>query len=319
MNEEDLAGIDLDRFFIIESVGDKRGSNLKRLVEVVKQFDENQRRSIEEGRFDKNGNPKHRGKLTAGVVKRLCKEFYMEHNDELLSANGSDLDALASHFDIDPNLPLIEKQELVVGAMSGQKDDEEEKWTPARIAKYKARFLDELESVHFPSIVCKTLGIKFRMYRHWFRTDPEFAESVRTAQKRTAERIAGMLIHKSMEGDVTALMFALKQFEGIVDYVEKETTEAETSGADVQLENLTPEEQSTLLTLLRKARGGDEFAEMVFIEDETPEEHPALEAPEGEYSDKTEFIETDDDLEQDEIIEVKGEEPPKIIDYHEGD
>ena len=199
-------------------------------------------------------------------VKKLFIRFFMENEDKILEATGSDLDLMAEHFHIDENLPTKAKQEAVYEKFSDLAHSSRE-WTKAETIRQKRNFLKQLEVSHFPNIVCHTLGIKDSVYKGWLRSDLEFSEAVRQTQQRFGERIALNLMQKAEEGDLGAQMYALKQFEGVVKYVDPGAMGQEVS-TDMDISRLSAKEQEELLRLLDKARTGADSGDTRFIEDD---------------------------------------------------
>lgn len=199
-------------------------------------------------------------------IKKLFVRFFMENEEKILTAEGSDLELLCEHLNVDDTLPTKAKQEAVYEKLSDIAHSSRE-WTKAEVARQKKAFIKQLEVSHFPNIVCHTLGIKESIYKSWLRSDLEFSEAVRQTQQRFGERIALNLMQKAEEGDLGAQMYALKQFEGVVKYTDPAAMGQEVS-ADMDISRLTPHEQEELLRLMDKARTGADSGDTRFIEDD---------------------------------------------------
>lgn len=255
-------------------------------------------------------------------VKKYIVRFFVENEEKILTATGSDLDLMAEHMGVDENLPVQQKQEAVYEKFAEIANSSKE-WTKTEVIRQKKAFIKQLETSHFPNIVCHTLGIKESVYKGWLRSDLEFSEAVRQTQQRFAERIALNLMQKAEEGDLGAQMYALKQFEGVVQYTDPAAMGQEVA-ADMDVSRLTPKEQEELLRLMDKARTGVSAENMEFLEDDAD----LLDAN-GNAIDKDsvaglltkgeepiEFIEEED--EEDKVIDVEPIKSQEVI-YEEGD
>lgn len=193
--------------------------------------------------------------IFAGKEKAKDREFFMKHSDDILSANGMDLDVLAENFDVDPNLPTQQKQEEVLEAMANTYIYGDKEWNKKEIARQKKHFIETIEKTHFVNLTCSILQLNESLVRTWIRTDPEFAASVRSAQVRFGERVAHATLVKAINGDMAAAMYVLKEFKDVVKFVDPQVEDSMMAVAtDTSLDNLTLEEQETLLRLTRKAK-----------------------------------------------------------------
>ena len=192
-------------------------------------------------------------KFDEGKYKRENREFFMNNDKEILSSTGADLDILAEAFDVDKNLPTKEKQEQVYDAMAQQYIYGDKEWNKKEIARQKKHFLETIEKTHFINLTCSILQIKESLVRTWIRTDPEFALAVRSAQVRFGERVGHAVLVKAINGDMAAAMYVLKEFKEAVKFVDPQVEEIQASDTSM-VDNLTPEEQETLLHLTRKAK-----------------------------------------------------------------
>lgn len=219
--------------------------------------------------------------------KAWKREVFMSNPDEFLTATGTDIDKLADHYGVDPDLPLREKQEAVYEVMSDVLLPNEG-WTKEEIARKKQQFLEILEKAQFINLTCNTVGIKESIVRSWLRTDPDFREAVRSAQVRFGERVAQALLVKAVGGDLGAQMYALKQFGRAVQYIDQDVINqpaAVNANAEVDITKLTTQEQEVLLGLLRKAQNIEAQQPTIFIEEELPGEQEtenSIEDPEQE-------------------------------------
>ena len=225
----------------------------------------------------------------------------MENEEKILTAEGSDLSLMCDHFGINENLPTQEKQEAVYEKFADIAQSSKE-WTKAEVARQKRNFLKQLETSHFPNIVCHTLGIKESIYKGWLRSDLEFSEAVRLTQQRFGERIGLNMMQKAEEGDLGAQMWILKQFGDVVKFMDPAAMGQEVS-ADMDISRLTPHEQEELLRLMDKARTGTDSGDTRFIEDD------------AEYLDASGNV-----IEKDAIagLITKGDEP-RVFDEEETD
>ena len=180
------------------------------------------------------------------TLKQRRYEFFMKNSEDVLSVQGSDLNVLAEHFEIDPGLPEKEKQEEVFQAMADSYVHGDSRWTKERIIREKKRFLDLIKHLHFVNLTCSMAGIKESVVRTWIRTDPDFAEGVRSAQVRFGERVARAMMDKAVSGDLGAQMYTLKQFGDAVSFIDPEVSER-SSANELQVDKLSLEEQETLL------------------------------------------------------------------------
>lgn len=235
------------------------------------------------------------------TARQLKYEFFMEHNEEVLTSRGADLDALAEHFEVDQNLPTQEKQEQVTQTMADAYIHGDSGWTREKILRTKKLFLEHIEKAHFPNLTCRMLDLKESLYRTWIRTDPDFAESVKSAQLRFGERIAHTLMVSAINGDLGAQMYALKQFGDAVKFIDPELEGAAAQTSGISVETLSIEEQETLLRLLRKAKdGGDSEVPTHFIESDV-DVPPALIDETTKAEEPAVFKESEDDDSQNTI------------------
>lgn len=261
-------------------------------------------------------------KTGKGRVKKLFVRFFMENEEKILTATGSDLDLMADNFGIDENLPTRQKQEMVYEKFA-QIASTSKEWTKAEVARQKEAFLKQLETSHFPNLVCHTLNIKESVYKGWLRSDLEFSEAVRQTQQRFAERIALNLMQKAEEGDLGAQMYALKQFEGVVKYTDPAAMGQEVT-SDMDISRLSAKEQEELLRLLDKARTGTDSGDTRFIEDGAEYldasgnviEKDAIAGMITKGEEPVNFIEEED--EEDKVIDVEPTRSQEVI-YEEGD
>ena len=246
----------------------------------------------------------------------------MENEEKLLTLDGTDLDLFVTRFGIDENLSVQQKQEAVYEKFA-EIASTSKQWTKAEVARQKKNFLKQLETSHFPNIVCHTLGIKESIYKGWLRSDLEFSEAVRQTQQRFGERIALNLMQKAEEGDLGAQMYALKQFEGVVKYTDPAAMGQEVS-ADMDISRLSPKEQEELLRLMDKARTGTDSGDTRFIEDDAEYldasgnviEKDAIAGLITKGEEPVNFIEEED--EEDKVIDVEPTRSQEVI-YEEGD
>ena len=245
----------------------------------------------------------------------------MENEENILTAKGSDLDLMCDHFGIDENLPTQQKQEAVYEKFADIAQSSKE-WTKAEVVRQKRNFLKQLETSHFPNIVCHTLGIKESVYKGWLRSDLEFSEAVRQTQQRFGERIALNLMQKAEEGDLGAQMYALKQFEGVVKYTDPAAMGQEVT-ADMDISRLSPKEQEELLRLMDKARTGADTSDMKFLEDDADLLDASGNAIDKDAvaglltkGDEPRVFDEDDD--SDKVIDVTPTKSQEVI-YEEGD
>ena len=188
--------------------------------------------------------------------RRLAREFIMNSSDDILSATGEELDLLVERFNVDPNLPTRDKQEEVLEAMANKYIRGDSEGNKKEIARQKQHFLSTLEKTHFINLTCSVLQIKESLVRTWIRTDPMFAAEVLSTQQRFGERVAHVTLVKAMNGDMAAAMYVLKEFKESIKFIDPQVEDAAVgvSSSGTSLDNLTLEEQETLLHLTRKAR-----------------------------------------------------------------
>lgn len=231
------------------------------------------------------------------------RDFMLNHGDEVLSAQGSDLAALAKKHNVSTEVPVKEQQEQVFHKMMEKYVEKNPQWTKEQIVRQKKHFLDTIVKTHFFGLTCEALGLSENTVRAWMRIDPAFAEAVREKQICTAEKVAhGMLRKALVDEDTGAQMFLMKKFESILNFVEPVLSgQVQSTGLDIS--RLTQDEQETLLALMRKTQDtSDAYVPTQFDEDSPIQ----IEGPEQKY------IESADDL----IEEVKEEVPKlKIIPY----
>lgn len=58
--------------------------------------------------------------------------------------------------------------------------------------------------------VCKNIGIERKTFYNWLNNDPEFAEALLDAEAGLNDDIRDVLIEKAAAGDMTAVIFYLK-------------------------------------------------------------------------------------------------------------
>ncbi len=240
------------RFQAIQSGPHQRMTDMKRLVKRV--------RHTKASNLYWERNPEKvvtqfRNPFSENSRRKFNREFFMKNADDILSANGDELEALAEHFEIDQNLPTQEKQEQVLQVMADTYIHGDPAWTREKIARDKKHFLATIEKSHFVNLTCSLLNIKESTVRTWMRTDPDFSDGVHAAQIRFGERVAHATLAKALNGDLGAQMYVLKQFGDSVNFIEPEAVEHAAS-VGIQVDNLTSEEQETLLRLMRKAQEG---------------------------------------------------------------
>lgn len=252
-------------FYFMEKHAKPSTSFYRRFLTSLKKVVHNAKKYEEHG-YGSRFNATPFTKTNQSKVKKYFTRFFMENEEKILTAEGSDLSLMCDHFGINENLPTQEKQEAVYEKFADIAQSSKE-WTKAEVARQKRNFLKQLETSHFPNIVCHTLGIKESIYKGWLRSDLEFSEAVRQTQQRFGERIALNLMQKAEEGDLGAQMYALKQFEGVVKYTDPAAMGQEVS-ADMDISRLTPQEQEELLRLMDKARTGADSGDTRFIEDD---------------------------------------------------
>ena len=242
--------------------------------------------------------------LFAGKEKARDREFFMMHSDDVLSATGMDLDVLAENFDVDPNLPTQKKQEAVLEAMANTYIRGDKEWNKKEIERQKKHFVETIEKTHFINLTCSMLQLNEAVVRTWIRTDPEFAASVRSAQVRFGERVAHATLVKAINGDMAAAMYVLKEFKDVVKFVDPQVEDLTAAvQSDTSLDNLTAEEQETLLRLTRKAKqkaldAGEDISNVKI--DYTGSS--LIGGPEIESADEK-FANLDEDEEEDQLIE----------------
>lgn len=211
------------------------------------------------------------------------REFFMTHNDDILSATGQDLDVLAQQFGVSTDLPTPEKQEEVYQAMADTYLHGNPVWSKEKIARDKKHFLETIEKTHFVNLTCKLLGMKEKTVRTWIHTDPEFAKEVHSAQVRFGERVAHATLVEAINGNLAAQMYVLKEFKGAVQFIDPDV-EAPAAAAvtddGIDVSKLSNAEQETLLALIRKAKNTDSMAPTEFIEEEDVTHLAAIESDE---------------------------------------
>jgi len=206
-----------------------------------------------------------------GDTAKLRKMF-MKHNEDILTMQGADLDVLAEHFHVDTNLPTSVKQEQVYQSFA-DKIKNDPVWTKEKIERDKKFFLKTLESAHFPGIACNACGVDEKTVMIWLRTDPNFADSFRAIQIRTAEQVGAKLLVKGIkDGDLGALAILYKGFGPHLQLVSQTAVDMSASAVQgMDISKLSLEEQDTLLRLMRKAQDNTTpTAPTHFIEEEEP-------------------------------------------------
>jgi hypothetical protein len=224
----------------------------------------------------------HLWRLVGNRNKRLWKEVAKNHDEEILCMNGEDLETLVRQYDIDPNLPVKQQQEMAHQAFVDSLVYGDPAWTKEQVARQKKHFLSVLEKVHFVEISAQTCNLSDKMVRNWMRSDPEFADGVYAAQLRMGQRIQHALIMKAVgEGDVGAMMYLAKEFKGHIPWFDQSATDRAQSTSDMDISKLSTAEQETLLHLLRKVNeDNDSEAPTNFIEEPehvSKEEHKFIE------------------------------------------
>jgi hypothetical protein len=125
------------------------------------------------------------------------------------------------------------------------------------IKDLKRRFLETLEKSAFIGITAKHLDITEKRVYGWMQRDPEFANAVRAAQARTAERVGLALITKALvDNDTSAQIFVCKTLGRPLGFDEKQPVVNINVGTqpDFDTSGLSLEEKEQLLQLLRKSK-----------------------------------------------------------------
>lgn len=308
-------------FYFIEKNARPSTSFYRRFINSLKTVIRNARNYEKNGYGSRFGAPSFT-KTSKYRIKNYYVRFFVENEEKLLTLDGTDLDLFVTRFGIDENLSVQQKQEAVYEKFA-EIASTSKQWTKAEVARQKKNFLKQLETSHFPNIVCHTLGIKESIYKGWLRSDLEFSEAVRQTQQRFGERIALNLMQKAEEGDLGAQMYALKQFEGVVKYTDPAAMGQEVS-ADMDISRLSPKEQEELLRLMDKARTGTDSGDTRFIEDDAEYldasgnviEKDAIAGLITKGEEPVNFIEEED--EEDKVIDVEPTRSQEVI-YEEGD
>ena len=299
-------GTNVHQFDGVEAKITPAVSPVQRLVNKLKKRQSEKRRQMARPKR-KSPKPNYatfnqvRQNVPYGGKKQNKYEFFMQNSDDILTAQGENLDVLATQFGIDTSLPVQEKQEQVYTAMADKYLHGDVGWTHEKIVRLKKKFLETLEKTHFLNLTCNFLGLKESMVKTWLHTDPDFAEQFNATQKRFGERIAHQTLVKAMEGDFGAQMYVLKQFGDSVQFIESDVvgpTAAQSYGS-MNIDNLSVEEQETLLRLMRKAQvgtpiaGPTQFDESPLLEDDTNPElsHASDNADNNEPTPTTTIIE----------------------------
>ena len=266
-------------------------------------------------------------------IRRMTKDSYrklfMEHSNDILSSEGDDLNRLAENYDVDTNLPTKEKQEKVYEAMADTFMFRDKAWEKRDIDRQKKHFLETINKTHFINLTCSILHLKESVVRTWIKTDPEFALAVRSAQVRFGERVGHSVLIKALNGDMAAAMYVLKEFKDAVKFVDPQVEEVsfqDTSAVD----NLTLEEQETLLYLTRKAkrRGMTNENDVSQLEVDASSGDVIPVTSEEKFigvddmdvsfeSSEKKFADIDEEQEEDNTKEVKTDET--IVEDYEGD
>lgn len=307
-------------FFFIEKYARPSTSFYRRFLTSLQKVVYNAKKYEDHGYGSRFDAPSYT-RTNKATVKKYFVRFFVENEENILTAKGSDLDLMCDHFGIDENLPTQQKQEAVYEKFADIAQSSKE-WTKAEVVRQKRNFLKQLETSHFPNIVCHTLGIKESVYKGWLRSDLEFSEAVRQTQQRFGERIALNLMQKAEEGDLGAQMYALKQFEGVVKYTDPAAMGQEVS-ADMDISRLSPKEQEELLRLMDKARTGADTSDMKFLEDDADLLDASGNAIDKDAvaglltkGDEPRVFDEDDD--SDKVIDVTPTKSQEVI-YEEGD
>jgi hypothetical protein len=125
------------------------------------------------------------------------------------------------------------------------------------IRELKRRFLEALEKSAFIGLTAKYLDISETRVHNWMRNDPKFANDVRAAQARTAERVGLALISKALtENDTSAQIFICKTLGRSLGFDEKQPVVNinMTNQSEMDLSGLSLEEKEQFLLLLRKSK-----------------------------------------------------------------
>lgn len=243
----------------------------------------------------------------AGVAREENREFFMKNSDDVLSSTGAELDILAEHFDVDLNLPTQDKQEKVYEAMAQKYIHGDKEWNKKEIARQKKHFIETIEKTHFVNLTCSILQLNESVVRTWIKTDPEFALAVRSAQVRFGERVGHSVLVQALNGDMAAAMYVLKEFKDSVKFIDPQVEEVSANDTSM-VDNLTPEEQETLLHLTRKARqkaienGEDVSAIEVDMSGQSLIGIPAIESAEEKFANIDEEIEETPEITRDETF-----------------
>jgi hypothetical protein len=129
--------------------------------------------------------------------------------------------------------------------------------TKNEIKDLKRRFIETIEKSAFIGITAKHLGITESRAYYWMQKDAEFANAVKAAQARTAERVGLALISKALtENDTSAQIFICKTLGKSLGFDEKQpiVNINMNNQPDMDLSGLTLEEKEQFLNLLRKSK-----------------------------------------------------------------
>jgi hypothetical protein len=129
--------------------------------------------------------------------------------------------------------------------------------TKDEIKDLKRRFLEAIEKSAFIGITAKYLGITEGRVYGWMQKDIEFANAVRAAKARTADRVGLALINKALtENDTSAQIFICKTLGRSLGFDEKQPVVNINMNTqpDMDLSELSLEEKDQLLNLLRKSK-----------------------------------------------------------------
>ena len=233
-------------------------------------------------------------KVLLDKYKEELAEYKNQHVQEqlnnaesFLTMSENNLIKAAKAAGLDPTRPAKELQEelytTAVSDATAKLPAQNMGYTNAEIAFMKKQYLERLKNNPFIGLTANAMGISERLVQSWIRTDQDFAAIVYDNQKRMAENLAARLITTAMgeENDTSVQMFLAKQYGSVFKDALVQTFAGVNAVQDVPdsegmplIENLTPEEQLALLTLMRKARDPESvnlltsYTPTKFIEDE---------------------------------------------------
>jgi hypothetical protein len=224
----------------------------KRIASVVK---------IQKERY--KNDPEYRKKRSAYISKRH-REKYMKDPDYRTNFCEQWLWRYYEKYKNDPKYQeRVKNTQKRISNQNRTVDSFKKQLRQEEIQELKRRFLDALEKSAFIGITAKHLDLTESRVYGWMQKDPEFANAVRAAQARMAERVGLALISKALtENDTTAQIFICKTLGRSLGFDEKQPVVNINMGTqpDLDVSNLSFEEKENLLHLLRKSRQGEQEA-----------------------------------------------------------